>query len=133
MSLQPRRKLNPFARQFMFATGIENSYPTISLPDGKTFRVDEMGGVPILGFTWYSLTDQVDWDTALRENGGRVTFRGSPLYHRNYARGRWWSSRYTLRMILTQRRHAAMRRCVRNASRHLNIAQRGLRSFTQFC
>jgi len=28
MSLQPRRKLNPFARQFMFATGIENSYPT---------------------------------------------------------------------------------------------------------
>ena len=26
----------------MFATGIENSYPTISLPDGKTLRVDEM-------------------------------------------------------------------------------------------
>ena len=24
-------------------------------------------GVPIVGFTWYSLTDQVDWDTALRE------------------------------------------------------------------
>jgi beta-glucosidase len=29
-------------------------------------------GVPILGFTWYSLTDQVDWDTALRETNGRV-------------------------------------------------------------
>ena len=29
-------------------------------------------GVPILGFTWYSLTDQVDWDTALREQNGRV-------------------------------------------------------------
>jgi len=29
-------------------------------------------GVPILGFTWYSLVDQVDWDTALRENNGRV-------------------------------------------------------------
>ena len=29
-------------------------------------------GVPILGFTWYSLTDQVDWDTALREHNGRV-------------------------------------------------------------
>ncbi|WP_376099741.1 family 1 glycosylhydrolase [Roseomonas sp. CCTCC AB2023176] len=28
--------------------------------------------VPVLGFTWYSLTDQVDWDTALRENNGRV-------------------------------------------------------------
>lgn len=29
-------------------------------------------GVPILGFTWYSLTDQVDWDTALRESNGHV-------------------------------------------------------------
>jgi hypothetical protein len=29
-------------------------------------------GVPIVGFTWYSLTDQVDWDTALRESAGRV-------------------------------------------------------------
>ena len=29
-------------------------------------------GVPIIGFTWYSLTDQVDWDTTLRENNGNV-------------------------------------------------------------
>jgi beta-glucosidase len=29
-------------------------------------------GVPIVGFTWYSLTDQMDWDTALREENGRV-------------------------------------------------------------
>jgi beta-glucosidase len=29
-------------------------------------------GMPIVGFTWYSLTDQVDWDTALRENNNRV-------------------------------------------------------------
>jgi beta-glucosidase len=29
-------------------------------------------GIPILGFTWYSLTDQVDWDSTLRENNGRV-------------------------------------------------------------
>jgi beta-glucosidase/6-phospho-beta-glucosidase/beta-galactosidase len=29
-------------------------------------------GIPVVGFTWYSLTDQVDWDTALRENAGRV-------------------------------------------------------------
>jgi len=29
-------------------------------------------GVPIVGFTWYSLTDQIDWDTALREVNGRV-------------------------------------------------------------
>lgn len=29
-------------------------------------------GVPIVGFTWYSLIDQVDWDTALREQNNRV-------------------------------------------------------------
>jgi len=29
-------------------------------------------GVPIVGFTWYSITDQVDWDTALREDNGHV-------------------------------------------------------------
>jgi hypothetical protein len=31
-----------------------------------------VSGVPILGFTWYSLTDQVDWNSALRENHGTV-------------------------------------------------------------
>jgi hypothetical protein len=29
-------------------------------------------GIPIVGFTWYSLTDQVDWDIALREKRGTV-------------------------------------------------------------
>jgi beta-glucosidase/6-phospho-beta-glucosidase/beta-galactosidase len=29
-------------------------------------------GFPIVGFTWYGLLDQVDWDTALRENNGTV-------------------------------------------------------------
>jgi len=29
-------------------------------------------GVPTVGFTWYSLTDQMDWDTALRETNNRV-------------------------------------------------------------
>ena len=29
-------------------------------------------GIPMLGFTWYSLTDQVDWNTALREDNGFV-------------------------------------------------------------
>ena len=33
-------------------------------------------GVPLCGMTWYSLTDQVDWDTALRENNGRVNALG---------------------------------------------------------
>jgi beta-glucosidase/6-phospho-beta-glucosidase/beta-galactosidase len=29
-------------------------------------------GVPILGFTWYSLVDQIDWDIALSERRGTV-------------------------------------------------------------
>ena len=33
-------------------------------------------GVPVLGFTWYSLTDQVDWSHALREQHGQVNPRG---------------------------------------------------------
>ena len=28
--------------------------------------------VPIIGFTWYALTDLIDWDTALREQNRRV-------------------------------------------------------------
>jgi beta-glucosidase len=33
-------------------------------------------GIPIVGFTWYSLTDQMDWDTALREENHRVNSLG---------------------------------------------------------
>ena len=40
-------------------------------------------GVPIIGFTWYSLTDQVDWDTALRENNGTVNPLGLYDLQRN--------------------------------------------------
>jgi len=29
-------------------------------------------GVPLVGFTWYSLQDQVDWDSSLRDNAGHV-------------------------------------------------------------
>ncbi|MFL5680510.1 MAG: family 1 glycosylhydrolase [Chloroflexota bacterium] len=29
-------------------------------------------GVPVVGFTWYSLTDQVDWDSALCKDAGHV-------------------------------------------------------------
>lgn len=29
-------------------------------------------GIPIVGFTWFSLTDQMDWDVTLRENKGTV-------------------------------------------------------------
>ena len=30
-------------------------------------------GIPTVGFTWYSLTDQIDWDTTLREANGHIT------------------------------------------------------------
>jgi beta-glucosidase/6-phospho-beta-glucosidase/beta-galactosidase len=29
-------------------------------------------GVAVIGFTWYSLTDQVDWNSALREENGHI-------------------------------------------------------------
>jgi len=38
-------------------------------------------GVPIIGFTWYSLIDQVDWDTSLRENNNNINKFG--LYDLN--------------------------------------------------
>ncbi|MDB5851855.1 MAG: family 1 glycosylhydrolase [Rhodoferax sp.] len=33
-------------------------------------------GIPIYGFTWYSLTDQVDWDSALRNDAGNINALG---------------------------------------------------------
>ena len=33
-------------------------------------------GVPVLGFTWYSLIDQIDWDTGLAEANGTVNACG---------------------------------------------------------
>jgi beta-glucosidase len=33
-------------------------------------------GYPIIGFTWYSLTDQVDWDIGLRRKCGHVNSNG---------------------------------------------------------
>ena len=33
-------------------------------------------GVPIVGFTWYSLLHQVDWDSALRDDAGHVNELG---------------------------------------------------------
>ncbi|WP_426267976.1 family 1 glycosylhydrolase [Sphingomonas sp. LHG3443-2] len=40
-------------------------------------------GIPTVGFTWYSLTDQVDWDTALREKNGNVNPLGLYDLNRN--------------------------------------------------
>ena len=38
-------------------------------------------GVPVLGFTWYSLIDQIDWDTGLAQKNGHVNACG--LYDLN--------------------------------------------------
>lgn len=38
-------------------------------------------GVPVLGFTWYSLIDQIDWDTGLTQKNDRVNACG--LYDLN--------------------------------------------------
>jgi beta-glucosidase/6-phospho-beta-glucosidase/beta-galactosidase len=40
-------------------------------------------GVPVIGFTWYSLTDQIDWDNALRVERGKVNPLGLYDLHRN--------------------------------------------------
>ncbi|MFL5785335.1 MAG: family 1 glycosylhydrolase [Bacteriovoracaceae bacterium] len=40
-------------------------------------------GIPIVGFTWYSLTDQVDWDSALREENNNVNPLGLYDLNRN--------------------------------------------------
>jgi beta-glucosidase/6-phospho-beta-glucosidase/beta-galactosidase len=40
-------------------------------------------GMPVVGFTWYSLTDQVDWDSALREENGTVNPLGLYDLERN--------------------------------------------------
>lgn len=41
-------------------------------------------GVPVVGFTWYSLVDQVDWDSALREDKGHVNPLGLVDLNRNF-------------------------------------------------
>jgi beta-glucosidase/6-phospho-beta-glucosidase/beta-galactosidase len=41
-------------------------------------------GLPFVGFCWYSLTDQVDWDIQLREDRGRLNTLGLVDLDRNY-------------------------------------------------
>lgn len=43
-------------------------------------------GIPTVGFTWYSLTDQIDWDSALREQNGTVNALGLYDLDRNIRR-----------------------------------------------
>ena len=70
-----------FARYRLPVMHTETNYPE---PDAVKWLKKEWAnvhrlkqdGVPILGFTWYSLQDQVDWDTGLREDNGHVNALG---------------------------------------------------------
>jgi beta-glucosidase/6-phospho-beta-glucosidase/beta-galactosidase len=68
--------------QFMFATGMENSYPTIQLPDGSKKRVDEMEKVNHYE-KWSS-------DLDLLTEIGVTHFRyGPPYYKTHLAQGKY--------------------------------------------
>ena len=69
----------------MFATGIENSYPTILLPDGTTKRVDEMEK------TGHYLHWEKDFDL-VKEMGIEFLRYGPPYYKTHTAPGTFdWS------------------------------------------
>lgn len=71
--------------KFMFATGIENSYPTILLPDGTTKRVDEMEK------TGHYLHWEKDFDL-VKEMGIEFLRYGPPYYKTHTAPGTFdWS------------------------------------------
>lgn len=71
--------------KFMFSTGIENSYPTIALPNGKTKRVDEMEKTGHYKF----------WETdfnLVKELGIEFLRYGPPYYKTHIAPGKYdWS------------------------------------------
>ena len=66
--VRPYTEAAPLAALFL---GISSGFPYAMIGATLTTRLKQ-DGIPIVGFTWYSLTDQVDWDTALREDAGRV-------------------------------------------------------------
>ncbi len=71
--------------KFMFSTGIENSYPTILLPDGTTKRVDEME----------KAGHYKNWETdfhLVKELGIEFLRYGTPYYSNHQAPGTYdWS------------------------------------------
>ncbi len=60
-----------------------NTYSVVDAPSWlwkQWINIQRMraDGVPVLGFTWYSLVDQIDWDSALTVKAGHVV--GCGLY-----------------------------------------------------
>ncbi len=73
------------SHRFMFATGIENSYPNISLPNGSTKRIDEMEKTG-----HYKLWK--DDFQLVKESGIQYLRYGPPYYSTNEAPGVYnWS------------------------------------------
>ncbi len=71
--------------KFMFATGIENSYPNIMLPDGTTKRVDEMEK------TGHYIHWEKDFEL-VKEMGIEFLRYGPPYYKTHLAPGKYdWS------------------------------------------
>ncbi len=71
--------------KFMFATGIENSYPTILLPDGTTFRVDEMAK------TGHYRLWETDFEL-VKQSGIEFLRYGPPYYSTHMGPGKYdWS------------------------------------------
>lgn len=68
--------------KFMFSTGIENSYPTITLPDGRVKRVDEME----------KCGHYTHWETdfqLVKELGIKYLRYGPPYYSVNFGPGQY--------------------------------------------
>lgn len=55
--------------------GAERAVGWLQQQWGEFLRLKK-DGVPVVGFTWYSLIDQIDWDTALREDNGNINSFG---------------------------------------------------------
>jgi beta-glucosidase/6-phospho-beta-glucosidase/beta-galactosidase len=71
--------------KFMFATGIENSYPTIQLPDGSTKRIDEMEK----GFHYKNWKKDFE---LVKEMGIEFLRYGPPYYKTHLGPGKYdWS------------------------------------------
>jgi beta-glucosidase len=87
-------------------------------------------GVPILGFTWFSLTDHLDRDTALRDDAGWVNALGlydlarqiRPVRRLYRDLARQWGQ------LLSTGEHGACPRPLKSPVGHDRPSVRGLRS-----
>ena len=71
--------------KFIFATGIENSYPTIQLPDSRTMRMDEMEKAR--HYQWWKEDFQL-----VKEMGIEFLRYGPPYYTTHISPGKYdWS------------------------------------------